>query len=78
MKVFSLLLKLMLLGLFLACRFPSVLWLALRFTHQRLRKQRSSWRISDVPLGYVSRKPKKSTKGRCVAIFSFLCYGPVK
>lgn len=61
----------MLYGLFLPRRFHSVQWLDLRFTHQRLRKQRFSWRILDVPLVYVSRKPKKSMKGRCVAVCGF-------
>lgn len=65
--------QLILSGLFLAFRYHSVQWLDLRFTHQRLRKQRFSWRILDVPLVYVSRKPKKSTKGRCVAICGFFC-----
>ena len=51
---------------FFVCRFPSVQWLDPRFTHRRLRKLKFSWRILDVPLVYVSRKPKTSTKERFV------------
>ena len=56
--------NLMLIVFLFVCRFPSVQWLDLRFTHRRSRKLRFSWRILDVPLVYASRKPKTSTKER--------------